>query len=40
MFNRNNIDRFTARIFAGLVVAMTIVVGSLTHAALNVQAFV
>lgn len=40
MLNRSNVDRFTARIFAGLVVAMTIVVASLTHAALNVQAFV
>jgi len=40
MFKRSNNDGFTARVFAGLVVAMAIVVGSLTHAALNVQAFV
>ena len=39
MLNRSNVDRYTARVLAGLVLAMTIVVGTLTHAACNVQAF-
>jgi hypothetical protein len=40
MFKHSNVDGFTIRVFAGLVVAMTIVLGALTHAACNVQAFV
>ena len=32
-------DRYTTRILAGLVVAVTIVMGSLTYAVANVQAF-
>lgn len=36
---RNNFDRFTTRILAGLVVTVTIVMGSLTHAVSNIQAF-
>jgi hypothetical protein len=40
MLNCSNVDRYTARVFTGLVLAMTIVVGALTHAACNVQAFV
>jgi hypothetical protein len=39
MFTCNNTDRFTTRILAGLVVAVTIVFGSLTHAVVNLQAF-
>jgi hypothetical protein len=34
-----NLDRFTTRILAGLVVAVTIVIGSLTHAVSGLQAF-
>jgi hypothetical protein len=34
-----NVDRYTARILAGLVIAVTIVLGALTHAVSNVQAF-
>jgi hypothetical protein len=34
-----NVDRFTTRILAGLVVAVTIVIGSLTHAVSGLQAF-
>lgn len=32
-------DSYTNRVFAGLVIAVTIVVGSLVYAASNVQAF-
>jgi len=34
-----NADRFTTRVLAGLVIAVTIVFGSLTHAVVNLQAF-
>jgi hypothetical protein len=39
MFTCTNTDRFTTRILAGLVLAVTIVVGSLTHAVSNIQTF-
>jgi len=39
MFTCTDTDRFTTRILAGLVVAVTIVVGSLTHAITNIQTF-
>jgi len=39
MFTCNDTDRFTTRILAGLVLAVTIVVGSLTHAVANIQMF-
>jgi hypothetical protein len=39
MFTCNDTDRFTTRILAGLVLAVTIVLGSLTHAVTNIQAF-
>jgi len=39
MFACKNVDRFTTRILAGLVVAVTIVFGSLTHAVAGLQAF-
>jgi hypothetical protein len=37
MLNRSNVDRFTARIFAALVVAVTVVLALLANAASNVQ---
>lgn len=40
MFTCTDTDRFTTRILAGLVLAVTIVVGSLTHAVTNIQMFV
>jgi len=39
MFTCNDTDRFTTRVLAGLVLAVTIVVGSLTYAVTNIQAF-
>ncbi len=39
MFTCTDTDRFTTRILAGLVLAVTIVVGSLTHAVSNLQTF-
>lgn len=39
MFTRNNCDGYTNRVLAGLVIAVTIVMGSLTHAVTNIQAF-
>lgn len=36
---RSNFDRFTTRILAGLVVTVAIVMGSLTYAISNIQAF-
>ncbi|HEX9206801.1 MAG TPA: hypothetical protein VF851_01100 [Steroidobacteraceae bacterium] len=39
MFTCTDTDRFTTRILAGLVLAVTIVVGSLTHAVTNIQTF-
>ena len=40
MFTCTDTDRFTTRILAGLVLAVTIVVGSLTHAVTIIQTFV
>jgi len=39
MFTCTDSDRYTTRILAGLVLAVTIVVGSLTHAVSNLQTF-
>jgi hypothetical protein len=39
MFTCTDTDRFTTRILAGLVLAVTIVVGSLTHAVTGLQTF-
>jgi len=39
MFTCNNVDRFTTRVLAGLVVTVTIVFGSLTHAVSNIHAY-
>jgi hypothetical protein len=39
MFTCTDTDRFTTRILAGLVLAVTIVMGSLTYAVANIQAF-
>ena len=39
MFTCTDTDRFTTRILAGLVIAVTIVMGSLTHAVTNMQTF-
>jgi hypothetical protein len=39
MFTCNNVDSFTTRILAGLVLAVTIVFGSLTYAVANMQAY-
>ena len=39
MLTCNETDRFTTRILAGLVFAVTIVMGSLTYAVANIQAF-
>jgi len=40
MLTCNETDRFTTRVLAGLVLAVTVVLGSLTHAVANMQAFV
>ena len=40
MFTCTDTNRFTTRVLAGLVLAVTIVVGSLTHAVTNIQTFV
>jgi len=40
MFTCNSVDTFTTRVLAGLVLAVTVVLGSLTHAVANMQAFV
>jgi hypothetical protein len=40
MFTCSNNDRFATRVFAGLVVTVAIVMGSLTYAVSNIQAFV
>lgn len=37
--NCNNADRFTIRVFAGLVITVAMVMGSLTYAVANIQAF-
>lgn len=39
MFTCSQTDRYTTRILAGLVLAVTVVVGSLTHAIANLQTF-
>ena len=39
MLTCNETDRFTTRILAGLVLAVTVVMGSLTYAVANIQAF-
>ena len=39
MFTRNTCDSYTNRVLAGLVIAVTIVMGSLTYAVANIQAF-
>ena len=40
MFTCKDSDRFLTRVLAGLMIAVTVVVGSLTHAVANIQAFV
>ena len=40
MLTRNESDRFHTRVFAGLVVAIVLVVSALTHAVAGSQAFV
>jgi hypothetical protein len=40
MLTCNESERFLSRVLAGLVVAVTVVVGALTHAVSNSQAFV
>jgi hypothetical protein len=39
MFTCNASNRFGTRILAGLMIGVTVVVGTLMHAAANVQAF-
>jgi len=39
MFTCTETDRFTTRVLAGLVLAVTIAMGSLTYAVTNIQAF-
>lgn len=39
MFTCNDVDSFTTRILAGLLVTVTIVFGSLTYAVSNMQVF-
>jgi hypothetical protein len=39
MFTCSNNDRFATRVLAGLVVTVAIVMGSLTYAVSNIQAF-
>ena len=40
MFTCKTYDKFTTRVLAGLVLAVTIVVGSLTHPVSNVQTYI
>ena len=40
MFTCNDSNRFLTRVLAGLMIAVTVVVGALTHAVANIQAFV
>ena len=40
MFTCNDSNRFLTRVLAGLMIAITVVVGSLTHAISNMQSFV
>jgi hypothetical protein len=39
MFTCNDSNRFLARVLAGLMLGVTVVVGSLLHATANVQSF-
>lgn len=39
MFTCHATDRFASRVLAGLVLAVTIVMGSLTYAVANIQAY-
>jgi hypothetical protein len=39
MFTCNASNRFLARVLAGLMIGVTVVVGSLMHAATNVHAY-
>jgi hypothetical protein len=39
MFTFNASNRFLARVLAGLLIGVTVIVGSLIHAATNAQAF-
>jgi len=39
MFTCNESNRFLTRILAGLMIAVTVVVGSLTQAVVNMQSF-
>ena len=39
MLTCNETDRFATRVLAGLVIAVTVVMGSLTYAVANIQAF-
>jgi hypothetical protein len=40
MFNRTDSNVFVRRVLAGLTITVAVVVGSLTHAVANVQAFI
>jgi hypothetical protein len=40
MMTCNESNRFLSRVLAGLMIAMTVVVGALTHAVAGSQAFV
>lgn len=40
MFSCKNYDKFASRVLAGLVLAVTIVVGSLTHAVSNIETYI
>ena len=40
MFTCNDSNRFLTRVLAGLMIAVTVVAGSLTHAVVNMQSFV
>jgi len=40
MFTCKSYDKFATRVLAGLVLAVTIVFGSLTYAVSNVQAYI
>ena len=39
MFNFNASDRFLARLLAGVMIGVTVVAGSLLHAATHAQAY-
>jgi hypothetical protein len=40
MLTCNDSNRFLTRVLAGLMIAVTVVVGSLTHAVSNMQSFI